>query len=228
MGNAAAIEAVTFDVGGTLIEPWPSVGQVYAEVAARNGFPNLSAGELQRRFVAAFRKRSPSIHSAKEWAMIVDETFLGLTDQPPSQTFFQELYAYFSQANAWRIYDDVLTTLNALAEGGVPLGIISNWDDGLRPLLNALELTRYFQVIVISCEIGSAKPEPAIFMDAVKQLRVSKAKVLHVGDSLPTDVVGARAAGLNVVQIDRSAHTASDGRIKSLRDLVAMVEIGTT
>jgi hypothetical protein len=33
----SGIRAVTFDVGGTLIEPWPSVGRVYAEVAARHG-----------------------------------------------------------------------------------------------------------------------------------------------------------------------------------------------
>ena len=41
------IQAVTFDVGGTLIEVWPSVGQVYAEVAARNGVKGLSAAIVE-------------------------------------------------------------------------------------------------------------------------------------------------------------------------------------
>ena len=36
MTHLGHIQAVTFDVGGTLIRPWPSVGHVYAEVAARH------------------------------------------------------------------------------------------------------------------------------------------------------------------------------------------------
>src|SRR5580700_10426449 len=43
------IRAVTFDVGGTLIEPWPSVGRVYAEVAARHGL-EVAAEDLDRQF----------------------------------------------------------------------------------------------------------------------------------------------------------------------------------
>ena len=42
------IRAVTFDVGGTLIEPWPSVGHVYAEVAAQHGWAGLSIEALNR------------------------------------------------------------------------------------------------------------------------------------------------------------------------------------
>ena len=44
------VEAITLDVGGTLIEPWPSVGHIYAEVAARHGV-QAEPEELTRRFV---------------------------------------------------------------------------------------------------------------------------------------------------------------------------------
>ena len=44
------VEAITLDVGGTLIEPWPSVGHIYAEVAARN-VVQAEPVELTRRFV---------------------------------------------------------------------------------------------------------------------------------------------------------------------------------
>ena len=64
------ILAVTFDVGGTLIEPWPSVGAIYAEVAAEHGLPGLSAGELTRRFGAAWRTRPDFGYTRAEWAAL--------------------------------------------------------------------------------------------------------------------------------------------------------------
>ena len=49
-----AIQAVTFDVGGTLIEPWPSVGHVYANVAAHHGAPSLPVKVINRQFARAW------------------------------------------------------------------------------------------------------------------------------------------------------------------------------
>ena len=223
MGDPTRIQAVTFDVGGTLIEPWPSVGHIYAKVAANHGIANLSSDELQQRFVAAFRRRARSIHSATEWAEIVDETFVGLVVEPPSRTFFPELYERFAQAGAWRIYPDVEPALAALAGRGLKLGVVSNWDDRLRPLLEALDLTRSLGTIVVSCEVGANKPAPAIFRKAVEQLGVPPHAILHVGDSFEMDVQGARTAGLKAVQIKRQIHAAQSGEITSLGDLLLLV-----
>src|SRR5206468_3601936 len=82
-GSAATIQsirAVTFDVGGTLIEPWPSVGHIYAEVAARHGMKGLSAVVLNRQFTAAWRARKIFNYARSEWAELVNETFRGLTE----------------------------------------------------------------------------------------------------------------------------------------------------
>jgi putative hydrolase of the HAD superfamily len=223
MGDPPKIQAVTFDVGGTLIEPWPSVGHVYAEVAASHGIANLSHEELQRRFVTAFHRRARSIHSAEEWAEIVDETFAGLVVELPSKTFFPELYERFAQATAWRVYPDVEPTLAALARRGLKLGVISNWDDRLRPLLNALGLARNFEMIVVSCEVGASKPAPAIFQKAAEQLGVPPHTILHVGDSFEMDVQGAHTAGLKAVQIERKAKPLHAGQIESLLDLLPLI-----
>src|ERR1035438_1017740 len=67
-----SIQAVTFDVGGTLIGVWPSVGHVYAEVAARHGINGLSAVSLNRRFAAAWRAATDFSHSRADWAALVD------------------------------------------------------------------------------------------------------------------------------------------------------------
>ncbi|MAU91119.1 MAG: HAD family hydrolase, partial [Gammaproteobacteria bacterium TMED182] len=81
------VEAITLDVGGTLIEPWPSVGHVYAEVAARHGV-QAEPEELTRRFVQAWQAQDAFQYTRDDWAAVVDATFEGLVTQLPSQTFF--------------------------------------------------------------------------------------------------------------------------------------------
>jgi putative hydrolase of the HAD superfamily len=226
MKRFAGIRAVTFDVGSTLIEPWPSVGHVYAEVAAAHGHGKFSPAELERRFRAAFCRFGGRINTRAEWARIVDDTFAGLLPARASAGFFPELYARFAQAGAWRIFDDVSPTLDALRQRGLKLGVISNWDDRLRPLLASLKLTEPFEAIVVSCEVGASKPAPEIFASAVAQLDLPPASILHVGDHLEMDVLGARAAGLNAVRIERMGRPARDEHVRSLLDLVPLVASG--
>ena len=220
MNGLANIRAVTFDVGGTLIAPWPSVGHVYADVAAQEGIPNLSAERLNRNFNAAWRARTNFHHTQDEWAEIVDRTFAGLCD--PSG-LFPALYRRFAGAEAWRIFDDVLPLLDALASQQVPLGLISNWDDRLRPLLKELRLDRYFETVVISCEVAFTKPSPVIFEEAARKLGVAPERILHVGDSPREDVEGARSAGFQALLLDRSEEARSPDRIGSLKELEFML-----
>jgi putative hydrolase of the HAD superfamily len=218
------IEAITFDVGGTLIEPCPSVGHVYAEVAARHGVKHASAELLESRFQAVWRARGPINDTRAGWEEAVDEVFSGLTAAPPSTTFFPELYDRFARAEAWRIFDDVEPTLRELAVRGIRLGVISNWDERLRGLLRHLHLDTRFEIIIISCEVGAAKPDPAIFERAARALGLPPNAIGHIGDSLAHDVEGAAAAGFQALQIRRGAG-APDGRVlKRLSQLTTIID----
>jgi putative hydrolase of the HAD superfamily len=216
---SAPILAVTFDVGGTLIEPWPSVGAVYAAVAGRHGWPGLSVEVLNRQFATAWRARKAFDYSRAGWAAVVDATFRGLTDRPPSQTFFPALYERFAEPEAWQVFDDVLPALEGLAARGLRLGVISNWDERLQPLLRRLDLADFFEVIVVSCEAGAAKPDEAIFARAADQLRLPREQILHVGDSRDLDERGARAAGLQARWLRRNAAAAGPGPLQHLGEL---------
>lgn len=212
------IRAVTFDVGGTLVSPNPSVGAIYARVAARHGISGLSPELLGRRFAQIWQQSRPFLHSRSEWERLVDRVFAGLTPVPPSVSFFPELYREFANADAWQVFEDVAPTLDALAGMGMDLGIISNWDDRLRPLLRELRLDRYFNCILISCEAGFAKPSPVIFQEALRHLGRPAASVLHVGDELQDDFAGATAAGLSALHLRRETPSA-DLQIQSLREV---------
>lgn len=218
------IKAVTFDVGGTLIEPWPSVGHVYAEVAARHGVKTFSPEQLNARFRTAWRARQSFGHSRAEWAELVDEVFAETNPDSASQRFFPELYERFARPEVWRIYEDVLPALDALASREIKLAVISNWDERLRGLLHSLKLDRYFEAFAISCEVGFSKPSPVIFEHAAAKLGLPAYSILHVGDSFEMDIAGARAAGWHAWQIQRTKEKSPDSRLLSLAELPAKIE----
>lgn len=221
------VQAVTFDVGGTLMEPWPSVGHVYAEVAARHGVGNVSADFLETRFREAWRALKHFNHARAGWQELVDEVFRGLAAAPPSATFFPELYELFAQPETWHVFDDVRPTLNALAARGLRLGVISNWDERLRPLLRRLRLENFFEVIVISCEAGAAKPARVLFEQAASGFGLLPGSILHVGDSLENDMRGAQAAGFQALHVHRGAGKAGKRALTDLSGLLTGIAAPT-
>lgn len=222
MSPTAPIRAITFDAGGTLIQPWPSVGQVYADVAAEHGVKGISPELLNKRFAAAWMNLKNFQHSREEWSALVDRVFDGLTERPPGDWFFSELFERFAAPEVWRIFDDVKPAIDALASRGINLAVVSNWDDRLKPLLEGLGLSRYFETVVISCDIGFSKPSPVIFEHVSRKLGEAPESILHVGDSREHDVHGAESAGFQARLLDRGASVVKPGSIKSLLDLEAL------
>jgi putative hydrolase of the HAD superfamily len=212
------VRAITFDVGGTLIQPWPSVGHIYAGVAARHGLHNIRVAMLNRQFAHAWKNLRDFNYTRSEWHSLVNQTFKGLTQVPVSDSFFSDLYDRFAQADSWRIFDDVLPALQFLNSRGFKLGIISNWDERLRPLLHRLKLDIYFQAVVVSCEVGACKPSPIIFRLAAQKLDLKPSGILHIGDSPALDITSATAAGFRALLLSRD-HGPAPGRLKSLHEL---------
>jgi putative hydrolase of the HAD superfamily len=219
MARFANIRAITFDAGGTLLEPWPSVGAVYAAVAAEHGWREVNVAQLNANFAAAWRRKTAFDYSTDAWRQIVEASFAGLVDRAAVDEFFDELYARFEDPASWAVYDDVRPALESLRQRAIRLALISNWDLRLRPLLKRVALAEYFDAILISAEVGVAKPSPWIFREAAAQLGVLPGTALHVGDSEHEDVLGARAAGLAAVRIDRRRESSNDHTIPCLTAL---------
>jgi putative hydrolase of the HAD superfamily len=70
---------------------------------------------------------------------------------------------------------------------------------GLRKLLANESVSRYFDLMIFSEEIGIRKPDPSIFHLAAHRLDVQPTEIVHVGDSLKMDVWGAKNAGLTAI-----------------------------
>lgn len=196
-----ALKAITFDAAGTLLEPWPSVGAVYARVAEECGIGPVAADDLNRQFARVWKNKQRFDYSRVAWRHIVEKTFSGLAHTKPA--FFDHLYDEFAQPRCWRVYDDVAPALERCRSKGLKLGVISNWDERLRPLLEQIGLAPYFDAIVISSDTGHRKPARAVFERAAETLQLPPERILHVGDSVEEDLDGALAAGFQSVLLDR-------------------------
>ena len=122
----------------------------------------------------------------------------------------------------FRPYPEVPDALARLRARGARLAVVSNWDVSLHDVLERTGLRSLVDAVVISAELGAAKPDPAIFRAALARLGAAPGDALHVGDSVEHDVAGARAAGIEAVLVARDGAEAPDGvrAVASLDELL--------
>jgi REG-2-like HAD superfamily hydrolase len=162
---------------------------------------------------------------AEFWSLFLNRVRSRLDGGEVSADAFARLALHFRDARSWRIYPDVLSTLDELARRGIALGIVSNWDSHLPKLLDGLDLSRRFATVAVSAIEETGKPHPEIFRRACERLGVAPERALHVGDSLREDYEGAKAAGLSALLLDREGrHPAIPDRIESLDGVLQRLE----
>jgi len=233
------IECVFFDAGNTLIYPRRRVGEAYAGALRARGV-EVDADEVELEFARTWRRlraqrgscRPPYGATAAEarrwWREVVVQTFERFGPPHDTEGAFEELWAYFASPAAWRLYTDALATIERLKARGLSVGLISNWDARLVPVLRELGVWERLDAAAISFQVGAEKPDERIFAHALAQCRVAPWRALHVGDSYEEDVLGARAAGLHALWLRRDG-TSSRGRadapaIRTLDEVLARLD----
>ena len=222
--------AIFFDAGGTLFKPHPSVGAVYAQVAKRYGMV-VQEKEIERLFREEFARRdrlaSPRAHSNEKnekiwWKDLVKNVFERATSLRAFDAFFDELYDWFARAEVWKLYEDALPLLKTLQGKKIVLGIVSNWDSRLFSICEGMGVKPYFDFILASCVVGSAKPDAGIFKEALRLAHCVPEEALHVGDSVENDFFGAKRAGLNALLVNRNGRET--GNVETIRSLDGVLE----
>ncbi len=121
---------------------------------------------------------------------------------PAFEKCFAALFGHYARPDAWRIYPEVMSVLEAL-RGKVRLGVLSNFDARLYPVLAGHGLSRFFEITVISSESAACKPDPAIFTRAADLAGLPPEACLLAGDDPVNDWQGAATAGWRVFQLRR-------------------------
>lgn len=109
------------------------------------------------------------------------------------------------------LFDGAAEVVLGLASTHV-LGVVSNGDGRVqRQRLERIGLGSIFRAVIISDEVGHAKPHPSIFAAAMRAAAVAEgARVQMVGDNLTADVVGALGAGFDACWLAPPGSVAPD------------------
>ena len=115
------------------------------------------------------------------------------------QQFAAGINNYFDR---YQLVPGIRTLLNELRDAGTIQGVVSNWPPSLKAFLDHHDLRRYFSVVIGSGECGVAKPNPAIFLQALAALGVSPGDCIYVGDNRKQDIEPAEMLGMDVIHFD--------------------------
>ncbi|QQK77388.1 HAD family hydrolase [Salicibibacter cibarius] len=170
-------------------------------------FLNLTAkdflikwGESSKAYFQKFLNNEMSFEDQRR--MRIKDLFgENLTDTQADQMF--SIYLELYKKN-WKVFDDVNPGLQDLKQKGYKLGIISNGNYTQQTeKLEKTGVDNYFSHIFTSSEIGVAKPDTKIFLEACYQANCEVDKCYYVGDRLKTDAVASISAGMKGIWLNR-------------------------
>ena len=204
------LKAVFFDMGGTIdTHSYDRTAGVRATeeirlLLSRGGVTiNLSDEELYDRInegLAAYRQwREVSLIELppeKVWREFVLKT-RHLTPGQLEEVAEELAYTVETRYYQRSMRPEVPRVLETLRAMGLKLGIISNIQSrGQVPGdLCRYGIRHYFNPVVLSCEYGRRKPDPAIFRHAARLANTPARSCVHIGDRISRDILGAKRAG---------------------------------
>ncbi len=107
--------------------------------------------------------------------------------------YIEGLYNRFFKIDVLPDVKEMLVDLSGKYKLTIAAKAVTNFS---RLALEKLDLAKYLEYIVLS-RVGVRKPDPKIFVYALRSMRVKSSETVHVGDSLKIDVQGGKNAGMN-------------------------------
>ncbi len=206
------IKGVFFDLFGTLINientkaAWTDWLSIFYEILLQNGL-KISKDQFSRNCDGFMNKEEPP--ESDENLTVYERRIKRLCDQLELNLHNNIIHKIVKLTIIeWGKYfkiDPEIYPLLALLKKSKKLALITNYDHYpyIEELLKSLELIDYFETITISSELGKKKPDPEIFMPAIKKSGLKPYEIVYVGDS-DVDIIGAKAAGMIPILIQRN------------------------
>ncbi|MGI6104982.1 MAG: HAD family hydrolase [Raoultibacter sp.] len=230
------IKAIFFDVGSTLIDANPDIDGVFYEKARARGHQidsqTVSAhlDTVNRFYEKEYLKDGDFWCSPEGSVEMYLEMYRYLAHlvglEQDADGIAQDVHDAYLKPEYWKVYSDVPGCLKALKKRHYQVGVVSNWAPNLENLLRGLGLVPYFDEIISSANVGYRKPDPVIFTLLLEKLNLKPNEVLHVGDRVDADGIGARCAGIEPIIIDRTARGVDEGylQIQCLDELLLLID----
>jgi 2-haloacid dehalogenase len=222
-----------FDLDGTLFDFEAAEAAAVTATLQRAGVPvtpDLLAGyrEVNARHWLALERgeTTPARLRLERWGELLQQAGVhGIEVEELAERYLGDLAA------GSHVIDGAEEVLDDLAATHRIAFITNGLANVQRPRLEASPLRRHGEALVISEEVGAAKPDPAIFAAALHAMgSPPRAAVTMIGDSLSADIAGANAFGLTSIWISPAAaaapveeHARPTHRISDLRELPALL-----
>jgi len=182
------IQAVLFDLDGTLIDSAPDLGAAADKMRTERGLPSLP--------LSAYR---PMAGAGARGMLGVA---FGMTPEHPEfPAYREEFFVNYENAMTERtvIFEGVPDMLAALVRSGLPWGVVTNKASRFTlPLTAAMPLFASAAAIVSGDTTPHSKPHPEPLFEAARRLRVAPERCVYVGDD-ERDIVAGLAAGMGTV-----------------------------
>lgn len=190
----ASIKLVAFDLDGTLVDSAADIARAVCRMTEELGLP------------------PPDINTVRSWVgdgvRMLLKRALGVErdSEPPAELYQQALAAFRSAyhenlALESRLYAGAVETLRFLQEQDFALACITNKSaEFTQPLLDALEISTYFSLVLSGDSLAQRKPHPLPLLHTAQHLGVSPAQACMVGDSR-NDLLAARAANFMAIGV---------------------------
>lgn len=135
------------------------------------------------------------------------------------ELLFSELWCN----NDKKLYDDVIETMEYFKSKGFKIGVISDTSPSLQLSLENLGLGKYIDSYTCSDLVGVMKPNPLIYITALKSLNVTAEESIYV-DDYDIEADGSRNLGFTSFHLDRNSKKKGIWVIKSLKEIIDYVE----
>lgn len=226
--DLSRVQAITLDLDDTLWPIWPTIARAELRMQAwlEEWAPRTAALCRQPGHVRAARehlgRERPDL--AHDLSALRRESIRYLLmqagDDPALSTGAFEVF--FDERQRVDLFEDALPALAWLSDR-FPVVALSNGNADLQ----RVGIARHFRSSVSAREFGVGKPDPRIFHAAAEAAGVPATAVLHIGDDMHLDAVGALSAGMQAAWINRDgkawAHDPWQPHL-TVGDLHALVE----
>jgi putative hydrolase of the HAD superfamily len=225
------LQAVLFDVVGTLLHADPPVVEAYAQVGQRCG-SNRTAAEIARHFKVAIHQqdeldrqvhelRTSEARELDRWRCIIAAT---LGDGADVGAALELLWQHFARSASWRLAPGAEQLFAELERRGLVWGLASNFDGRLPGVCRGIPALATCRHLFVSSELGWRKPSPQFFRAIEQRLGLSPGGLLLVGDDRCNDYEAARLAGWRSVLLGPPDPCANDLRVDQLAGLIPLLD----
>lgn len=233
------IRGILFDLDGTLLHDCPSFTQAFLDYAVQLGSENDPEQRREAtRWSHYYWAQSPELLRDRH-AFAGDEKgfWLNYTRRhlaafacPPEkvEALAPGVYRLMTEDHQPEgcVPPEVPETLQALQAAGFRLGVLSNRSNPCHTDLAENGLQGYFSCALVAGELDAWKPDPQVFLQALKHLGTAPEQTVYVGDNYYADILGAQAAGLWAVLLDPDGIFNNPGSpvIRSLEELPVTIQ----